>query len=58
MEADAEVAPPPSTEICGGPAESRASTLDSTSMRECTAPCCLEVGIQYCLSSGGERVRS
>jgi len=32
-----------------------ACTLDSTSMRECTAPYYLEVGIRYYFSSGGDK---
>ena len=54
MKADAEVAsmhPPRSVED----RVKVARTLDSTSMRECTAPYYLEVGIQYCFSSGGDK---
>jgi hypothetical protein len=54
MKADAEVAsmhPPRSVED----RVKVARTLDSTSMRECTAPYCREVGIQYCFSSGGDK---
>jgi hypothetical protein len=54
MKADAEVVsmhPPRSVED----RVKIARTLDSTSMRECTAPYYPEVGIQYCFSSGGDK---
>jgi hypothetical protein len=54
MKVDAEVAsmhPPRSVED----RVKVARTPDSTSMMECTAPCCPEVGIQYCFSNGGDK---
>jgi hypothetical protein len=54
MKADAAVAsmhPPRSVEDRAKVAH----TPDSTSMRECTAPYCPEVGIPYCFSNGGDK---
>jgi len=54
MKADAEVAsmhPPRFVED----RVKVARTPDSTSMKECRAPYCPEVCIQYCFSTGGDK---